>query len=321
MLCVFCFSCKENPVGDNVTPIVHVNHLNNPVVENGVLSFSKYADFDAFLVKMGTMNDKNYKAWSQNLIFESLYSEYVKKSDKSQSEPLNEFPDLNSINSNYAKLSDKRGIVFIDGYTYLFTSEEIKVKKGVDEKSISILTSVTNKSDYKGKGITSSEVKTFVKKSSQGRSAPFLYTQRGNYIRSNFFMEATLEFKQYNKLIPNGSYCDTDPFTGQVYCSPDYIVESMNTGTIDAKYYRDQQLGGNVRETPQRFEFSWTFKVNNGTPQTGVFNESSTDRLYVTFYDGPGGNISEFNAPISALDYLPTGTTLEKSETTFVFTN
>ncbi len=114
---------------------------------------------------------------------------------------------------------------------------------------------------------------------------------------------------------PGGSVCNRDPFTGELYCSPDFVMIRKATMLVEAEFYKISL--GERRIVPQRYETNWSFKVD-GVPYTGSFVESGTEFFDVTFYDGPSGNITDFNVPIAAYDYFDE--TLKSSSTAFLFT-
>jgi hypothetical protein len=315
------FSCQTPNMIDveGETPSGEV--LTQPQLRNGILSFRSYADFKAHFEKMEKMSDNEYESWTRGLGFRSMYSEFT--ANDGQSTPkMNGTIKLNSINVTYARLSDTTGIVFIGKNTFQFTYDGIKLIAGNSVKQANVLRNTKNEKEYRDRGIVFSAAKIKqIHTSPNARYPSFTMQQNGNRIvNTQRYLDAKLEFKEYTELIPVGSTCDTDPFTGEVRCTPDYIAVSKCTGTALLIYWEERLFANRKRVSPQRFEFTCNFKVS-GVPKSGYFIQSGAGQLYYKFYDDVNGNISEFNGPASAKDYYDVSGALENSETLFAFTN
>jgi len=169
ILMLFALSC-ENP--SSMDPVdsqkQQETQSNSLKVINGTLSFATVDEFTATIKKIGALNNKEYALWQKSFGLKTLYSKYLAlPSDAVLQQIADSQPELvffnknsnayelNSINSNYAKVTNEKGLVIIDNATYQFSATEVKCIKGIDQNAANTLVN-SPRADYQLNNIKSS---------------------------------------------------------------------------------------------------------------------------------------------------------------------
>lgn len=286
-------------------------------IKDGIAVFSDMETFLSTSEKVGALNSGEYDQWSKENGFYSRYAEYQEEiSKKTISEShlrpggsliKNEkggYFQLNSVNSNYARITNKDGLVIIGGSTYQFTYSEIKKIDGTSPSSITSLLGSQGKANYEKNGITASEVKVVKSTERNARTAEESIvverkTQQGPDISGDAFwdwyLDATLEIRGYS--IPGCAICPPPTPGGNFY---------RYTAVVELFYYSDG-LFEKDKEVPERFELAWSFvrhhpplSENAGETITGSYTESGVETVLRTISDG--GKILSYDIEAKALD-------------------
>ncbi len=313
IVCLAIFSC-ETTVDD---PGFKAQNGSGMEIKDGIAVFN---DMEAFLTtaeKVGELNSKEYGEWSEENKFYSRYTEYQEEIGKKTISENSLRPDgsliknekggyyqLNSVNSNYARITNKDGLVIIGGSTYQFTYSEIKKIDGVSQSSISSLLKSKTKADYERSGIIASEVQVVGAternaKTSDESVVVERKTQQGPDISGDAFwdwyLDATLEIRGYS--LPGCAICPP-PAPGGYF--------ARYTAVVELFYYSDG-LFVKDKEIPSRFELAWSFvrerpplAPNTGETITGSYMESGVSTVLRTISDG--GKILSYDIDAKALD-------------------
>lgn len=283
-------------------------------VENGVLRFENLDVFLATAEQLGGMSHKEYSEWATTRGFKSRYSEYIAEAEKITSGDFIPRPNgpmvknqdkgyysLNSVNSNYARVTNEDGAVYIGKSTYIFTAKEIKKLDKISRQAIDELL-VANKESYAKLGIIGSDV--LIKEPTPNAKTAEDYTiveskeQQGNDIMGDAFwkwyVNAKFEIRGYH--IPTCSFC------------PPPTSPNRWTAILEVCYYADGLLQ-KTKEIPQRFELEWSFvrfaipyPNGQGETITGSYIESDVKVVNRTLSD-MGSIIYSYDITAKALDY------------------
>jgi hypothetical protein len=295
LICIAVFSC-EKPFTERPEEVKNSLTVN---VQDGILRFESMEDFLSSTEQIGSMSTKDYTEWSKNKGFESRMMEYLKEVSldsivDSQLRPNGSliknatggYYHLNSINSNYARVTNKDGLVIIEGSTYMFSYDEIKKIDSISNESFRTLLSVNDKKEYKKYGIEASEVVSVSKVDPKARTTDGVVVERkvqqGSDISGDpfwdWYLDATFEIKGYS--IPGCIICNPGPPYGRY------------TATLEVFYYADG-LFQKTKEIPQLFKMDWTFVRHHpplapgfGETITGAYEESGVKTVFRTISDG-----------------------------------
>jgi hypothetical protein len=282
-------------------------------LQDGILKFGSMEEFLSNTERIGSMNATDYAEWAKNKGFESRMMEYLRDVSldsivDNQLRPNGSliknveggYYHLNSINSNYARVTNKDGLVIIEGSTYMFSYDEIKKIDGISKEAFGTLLSVNNKKEYKKYGIEASEVVSVRKVDVNSRTTDGTVVERkvqqGGDISGdpfwNWYVDATFEIKGYS--IPGCLICNPGPPYGSY------------TATLEAFYYADG-LFQKSKEIPQLFHMDWTFLRHKapyapgfGETITGSYEESGVKTVFRTISDG--GEILSYDINVKASD-------------------
>ncbi|SEJ69303.1 hypothetical protein SAMN05216327_116111 [Dyadobacter sp. SG02] len=312
-ICLFALSC-EKPGNDPVSNSIEGSGIE---FKDGIAVFNDMETFLSTSEKIGALNGKDYDEWSEKNKFYSRYTEYREEIGKKTISEINLRPEgsliknekggyfqLNSVNSNYARITNKDGLVMIGGSTYQFTYSEIKKIDGTSQSSISSLLNSKTAADYQRNRIMSSEVKVVSSTDPNARTFDESVvverkTQQGPDISGdafwNWYLDATLEIRGYS--LPGCAICPTPTPGGYIY---------RYTAVVELFYYSDGLIDKD-KETPERFELAWTYvrhhpplAENQGETITGSYTESGVNTVLRTISDG--GKILSYDIEAKALD-------------------
>ncbi|WP_188938665.1 hypothetical protein [Dyadobacter endophyticus] len=330
IICAFALSC-EKPTNE---PATNPSGSVGMEIKEGIAIFSDMETFLSASEKIGALNSKDYDRWSKDNKFFSRYTEYqgeIEKKTLSESDlrpggslikdEEGGYLHLNSVNSNYARITNKDGLVIVGGSTYQFTYKEIKKIDGTSQSAIASLLNSKTKAEYEANGITASEVKIVSTTAPNARTSDESVvierkTQQGNDIGGDLFwkwyVEATLEIRGYS--IPGCAICPTPTPGGYIY---------RYTAVVDLVYFANGLLQKD-KEIPERYELAWSFVrhrpplvENQGETITGSYIESGIRTISKTISDG--GKILSYDIEAKALDDRFNGT-LKTSSTRLIRT-
>ena len=334
LIAAFAISCEKPLIDESekVGNLEKLESLSDIQSQGGVLKFSSAENLLIAVEKIGAMNEEEYRSWSSSISFKSRYSDYLEEikieGDTSRTYisrdngPLikNEedgYYRLNSLNSNYARITNTDGIVYIGDETYMIDYKSIKVIKGASKEGINSLKRARNEDDFKRYGILNSKITTTKKNSLNARTSDEIMlerkVQKGGDLMDDFtwdwYVLAIFEVK---------GYCM--PCTPMFPGTPIYI--NRYTTTLEANYWSDGFFTKN-REIPERYELSWSGVKWSavspaGIPVTGSYIESNIRTVLRTLSDGPGDYFLSYDILVKAFDYK--GSELKSSETRIVRT-
>jgi hypothetical protein len=331
VLTLFALSCENPSPIDTGTPPNRQEHNENTLkVINGAFAFETIDDFEATAKKIGNLSNKDYSNWQKSYNIKTQYSEYLSLSPnvplKEQSkkhpelvffnEKTNSY-ELNSVNSNYAKITNDKGIVIINNASYQFSAKEIKCIRGSDQAAINtLLTSA--RENYQANNIKFSTVEEGFKPRKNAKMGPWEKEQKGNGIYDMpgwdgaYYVKSKLRCRYY--WIPN----------------PNPVFPGMDIGKmaieIEGSYYRERSILNDQQQQPQQYSVTWAFelsdRLNFGTyfPYTGNYTESGIQSFSRVLFDGFPCDIRNLNIPVTAMDFNKNGASVT-STTTFVVTN
>lgn len=322
---IFSMLACERPLIDEAS-LEPVQSMSKSVTNvEGVLHFDNLKSVDSTMTMIGKMSEAEYNSWAKEMHFNSMFEKYKNLSLSSltsdfQSSSVAYFDketnsyQLNSVNSNYAKITNPTGLVVIGNATYIFSATEVKCVAGVNKAAAqNLLDSKSN--EYKIRGIISNKVEDFGKSNSNARTGPWSKDQQGNYVNG---VELGSNNPNYLKSrLEARVYYISDP------SNPIATIAKMSLeirGDFYHQGWKDQ------RKKPQRYDVSWTFQIADGWSMTsydtytGSDSESGIMSINRVLYDGNMLDIKNLNIPISAVAYNTSGFEVI-SKTTFVLTN
>lgn len=330
VLMLFALSCESPSSMDPGTPKSkqEANESSLKVV-NGTFSFETVDEFETTVKKIGSMSSQEYSLWQKSHDVKTLYSEYLSlPPDASLQQVAETRPhlitfnektnayELNSVNSNYAKVTNEKGLVIINNATYQFSSTEVKCIKGIDQNAASTLLT-SKREEYEANSIKFSSVEEGFKPGRNAKVGPWEKEQRGNAIRDmkgwdgDYYLKSWLVCRYY--WIPNPWFPGMD--------------RGMMAIEVSGKYYREKGWGPDEERTPQQYSTTWSFELSDGLanfgtyyPYSGTWTESGIPSFAKVLYDGIPCDIRNLNIPVTAMDFNKNGNSVT-STTTFVVTN
>jgi hypothetical protein len=312
------FSCSQ--------PEVSHSSLTD-VSTNDILTFKSLDDFLSTADRVGHMKEGDFILWEKERNFTSRYSDYkqllesdiptISKNGLSIVYNDNDSTfTINSVSTNIAKITNRSGLVIIDGATYLFSADEVAVLAG---SSIIEQNELIGRS-ARSKKVISKPVIEIGTPTNTARVAPWDTYQQGNDVKdvvrgSNnpCWLGTRLVGKAYD--IPHPT-------------SPWQTLPRQSINVL-ASFYHQKAFGGNELIVPQKFEVTWNFEAfynpcpicpNQYNPISGSYVESGVPSIEITVFDGVRGDIKNLNIPVSASAYNTSGQTVV-SATAFLFTN
>lgn len=328
LVAAFVFSCEKPSIDGSEKPVNLEKPSSLPSIQNqdGILKFSSAEDLLIAVDQIGAMKEDEYSRWSSSINFKSRYLDYLEETkiegDTSRAFAARDngalikniedgFYHLNSINSNYAKITNTDGIVYIGDETYMISYESIKVLKGTSKDKVSILKRTTSDEDFRRYGILNSKITSVKKNNINARTSDEVMIERkvqqGGDLKDDAFWDwyvlGIFEVK---------GYC--------MPCTPIFpgtpVSINRYTTTIEANYWADGLLT-QTREIPQRYEINWSAAIwsslaPNGIPVTGSYTESNVRTVLRTLTDGINSFFVSYDISVKAFDYK--GSDLKSSE-------
>lgn len=317
-------SCQKNAEEAPSPDDGKISGLAGIKIVNGVLAFENEDELLNVAKIVGDMSASEYNLWQNNLKFSSQFSSFneiisqntIDFGKLERYSPVfrngeNGGLEMNNVNTNYSKITNKNGLVIIGDSTYQFSAKAIRSIQGYDENKWKLLL-ISQDSELKDLGIKQSKVTELFVPQANARVAPWEKFQKGNELTDidgkdgAFFIEARLKAVTYS------------------------ISWTSNRQSIDltASFYRknfEQKL-----YIPQKIEATWSFQVFDApcgicTPtlitKTGTYVESGVSSIAKTIYDAPSYiNVTNMNLPVSGSAYNGSGD-MKTSTTTFLFTD